>query len=540
MKKPAAVLIFFISFLCGRSQKIQTIVPKQVVVGNAFQIQYIINHSSSLAGIHAPQFENFQLVSGPNYYKGSSLINGKTLPIENITYTVVPLKTGIIKINPLIVQYRAGDEESSDEVTLIVIPQPKASFNSISTYTDINLYAPSSKTDPDKLIETNLFIKADVDKRICFLGEAITATFKLYSRLQSTSEVIKAPSLYGFSVMDMLDINEAHQAVQTINGKVFNTSVLRKLQLYPSQTGKLTIDEMQLQNSIDFDNSATGKKIKVEKILASNPIDIVVKPLPTKQPAGFTGAVGEFEFKNSLEKSKIEASSPGKLILIIKGKGNFIQFGSPAINWPKELDVFDPVVSDELNKNAVPTKGSRKYVFSFTTDRVGSYSIPSISFSFFDPSKHQYKEVKTDSIKFEIVPSTKSDKNKSDSHHAVVPPKTWMPVLALAVIAILIFVLYGSSKKPKQTSSIHTFKTDYRQKFNELISQQLTDKEFGLQIQKLLIEANKENGLTIEQEQEAQLIQDDCRLLIYSDVNTSGKREEIQKRSEAFFKEFRS
>jgi hypothetical protein len=537
MKKPAAVLIFFICFLCGHSQKIQTIVPKQVVAGNAFQIQYIIENPSSLAGIHAPQFENFQLVSGPNYYKGSSLINGKTQPIENITYTVVPLKTGIIKINPLTVQFTAGNEESSDEVTLNVIPQPKASFNSVSTYTDINLYAPPSKTDLDKLIEANLFVTAEVDKRICFLGEAITATFKLYSRLQSTSEVLNAPSLYGFSVMDMFDINEAHQAVETINGKVFNTSVLRKLQLYPSQTGKLTIDEMQLQNSIEFDDTATGNKIKVEKLLASNPIGIVVKPLPLKQPGGYTGAVGRFEISANLEKSEMEANDQGKFILIIKGKGNFIQLGPPLINWPKELDVFDPVVSDELNKNAVPTEGSRKYVFSFTTDRVDSYLIPPIAFSFFDPSVYQYKEVKTDSIKLEIVPSTKSDKNKKHSSHKVESVKTWAPALSLAAIAILIFVLYGRSKKRKQASSIQTYKTSYHQKFNELFSQQLTDKELGFQIQKLLIEASREERISIEQKQEAQSIQDDCRLLIYSDVNTASKREEVQKNSEAFFKE---
>jgi hypothetical protein len=294
---------------------------------------------------------------------------------------------------------------------------------------------------------------------------------------------------------------------------------------------------MQLQNSIEFDDTATGKKIKVEKILASNPIDIVVKPLPTKQPGGYPGAVGRFEISANLEKSEIEANNQGKFVLIIKGKGNFIQFGPPVINWSKELDVFDPVISDELNKNAVPTEGSRKYVFGFTTDRVGSYLIPPIAFSFFDPSIHQYKEVKTDSIKLTILPSTKSGKDKSDSRRTGASVKTWAPALSLAAIAILVFILYGRSKKRKQASSIRTFKTTYYQKFNELTSHSSTDKEFSFQIQKLLIEASREESLSIEQKQEAQSIQDDCRLLIYSDVNTTSKREEIQKRSEAFFKE---
>jgi hypothetical protein len=368
MKSAAAVLFLLICFLCSHSQKIQIIVPKQVVAGNAFQIQYIINDPSGLADISIPGFDNLKLISGPNYYKGNSLVNGKTQAIENITFTLVPLKEGAIKITRLTARFKNDNEEKRDEVVINVNPQPKESFNALSTYTDVSLYAPSSKTDLDKLIETNLFIKAEVNKRICFLGEAITASFKLYSRLQSTSEVINAPSLYGFSVMDMLDINEAHQAVETIDGKIFNTSVLRKLQLYPNQAGDLTIDEMQLSNTIEFNDSTTGKKLKVQKLLASNPIQIVVKPLPLKQPAGYTDAVGKFIISANIQSSKIEANTQGKLTVVINGKGNFMQFGSPTINWPKEFDVFDPIVTDELNKNSVPTEGSRKYVFGFTTN----------------------------------------------------------------------------------------------------------------------------------------------------------------------------
>lgn len=536
MKKLAAALIFFLSFFCGHSQKIQTIVPKQVVAGNAFQIQYIIGNPSALAAINSPQFENLQIVSGPNYYKGNSLINGKSEPIENITYTVVPLKTGIIKINAITIQFKNGTEQKSDEIVVSVSSQPKASFNSVSTYTDINLYAPSSKTDLDKLIEANLFIKAEVDKRVCFLGEAIIATFKLYSRLQSTSEVINTPSLYGFSVMDMLDINEAHQAVETINGKVFNTSVLRKLQLYPAQTGNLTIDEMQLQNTIEFDDSLKGKKIKVERLLTSNPIDIVVKSLPGKQPEGYTGAVGKFALGASLQTSKIEANKQGKLVVTIRGNGNFIQFGAPVVNWPKEFDVFDPVISDDLNKNSFPTEGTRKYVFSFITDKPGDYTIPPISFSFFDPSGKKYKELRTGSLNPEIIQAAGRSNNKRSFDQAPGFTRTWLFVLSLVIMGALIFFLYGRNKKQEKAFHVEITKNDYLQQLNELVCLELPDKQFCSRIQKLLIEVSKESGLSKEQELDLISIQTDCQLLIYSDVNAPAKREDLQKKVEAFLK----
>jgi hypothetical protein len=539
MKRPAAVFVFLISFLCSQSQKIQTIVPKQVVVGNAFQIQYIIADPSALENIIAPQFDNLQLISGPNYYKGNSTINGKTQLIENITYTVVPLKTGAIKISSLTAKFKNGDDEKSDEIMINAIPQPRASFNALSTYTDINLYAPSSKTDLDKLIEANLFIKAEVDKRICFLGEAITASFKLYSRLQSTSEVINAPSLYGFSVMDMLNINEAHQAVETIDGKVFNTSVLRKLQLYPAQTGKLTIDEMQLQNSIEFDDSVTGKKLRVEKLLASNPIEITVKSLPPQQPGGYTGAVGQFTISADLQKLKIVVNSQGKLIVLISGKGNFIQLGPPTINWPKGFDVFDPVVSDELNKNIVATEGTRKYIFSFVTDRFGNFTIPPVSFSFFEPSSKKYKQVTTDSLKFEIVAASESEKVKGE-RQMISNEKPWILVLLIMALFAIVPVIFWRRKKQNNIQSLPAEKISYIQKLDRIASLQLTDKQFCSEIQKLLTEVNKEYKLSREQEQELQSLRNDCQLLIYSDINSENKKEELQKRTEVFLRQVQS
>lgn len=532
MKRITLVFILLLWVFCTRAQNIQTIVPKQVVTGNAFQIQYIISDPSSFESIHIPDFDNLQLISGPDYYKGNSLVNGKTVPIENIAYTVVPLRTGKIRIEPALVKFKNGSEMTTDEVTVTAVPQPKASFNAVSTYTDINLYAPSSKTDLDKLIEANLFIRAEVDKRICFLGEAITATFKLYSRLQSTSEVINAPSLYGFSVMDILDINEAHQAVEKINGSIFNTSVLRKLQLYPSQTGRLTVDEMQVQNVIEFDDSLTGKKIEVGKLLASTPVEITVRPLPLPKPAGYTGAVGQFTINANLSKTKIESNGQGKLIVTIDGKGNFIQFAPPAIQWPKGFDAFDPLVEDELDKNKSPAQGRRKYIFNFIANGNGSMAIPPVHFSFFDPALNKYKEVSTDSLKIEIVPGVNSKRENKKSFRVPSGTNPWIYFSVILFLLVLAAVLLFRKRKQQAIEVPVVRQTDYLHRLNEITSQQLPGKLFCFEIQKLLKAASKEYNLTGDQRQQFEEIQNDCQLLIYSDIDSENKREELQKKVE--------
>ena len=91
------IVLFF--FSAADAQRIQTIVPRQpVIMGNAFQIQYIIAEPTAISTISSPSYQDLQIVSGPNRFKGSATINGTVQAIENITYTVVPLKAGTLRV----------------------------------------------------------------------------------------------------------------------------------------------------------------------------------------------------------------------------------------------------------------------------------------------------------------------------------------------------------------------------------------------------------------------------------------------------------
>lgn len=526
-------LLFFLGlgiFFCCCAQRIQTIVPgRPVVVGNAFLVQYVVSNPSDLDKITSPSFENFRLVSGPNYYQGKALVNGNMQSIHNITYTVAPLKTGKIIIKGIVANFKSGDEKSND-VTIDVIPQPKASFHSSSSYTDVNLYASSSKSDLNRLVDENLFVKTEVDRKVCFPGEPVVATFTLYSRLQSVSEVINAPSLYGFSVIDILTINEAHQSVKNIGGKVYNTSVLRKMQLYPVHTGKLIIDEMQLKNEVEFSDSLSGEKIKIEKLLASDPIEINVKALPAEEPKDYSGAVGQFSITAQLQNKHLGTDQQGRLLVTLSGKGNFIQFGEPVIHWPAGFDAFDAEVVDHLNKNQVPAEGSREYVFDFTISKTGTYSIEPVSFSYFDPATKTFKSVRSDTLPLEVHAVSKPENKTAQKKFSGKSKTLWVAVLVL-LIGGLIFL--GRSKKKVMLPApvITTSKPDHLQKYHEINSSGLRRKEICLAIQKLLAEVKRDHSLSSEQEKELLSIQGECQIIIYTEINPEGAEEQLKKRT---------
>lgn len=525
MKCSGAAFLLLLA-VCAQAQRVRTVVPHaDVVLGNAFQVQYIITDPSTLTGIDPPPFDSLRLVSGPNSYRGNALVDGRLQPIENITYTLVPTRLGRQKIGGLTANFRNGAAQKSDEASIVVAPQPRASFNTVSNYTDVSLFAPASQTDLQTLIGNNLFVRTEVDRTRCFAGEPITVVFKLYSRLQSTSEVLNAPSLYGFSVMDLLDIHQSHPGVETINGAVFNTSVLRKMQLYPDRSGDLTIDPMQLQNDIEFSGNGQATK-HINKTLASPAVVIHVRPLPAP-PAGFTGAVGSFHIEAALQHPQISTSGQGKLVVTVIGKGNFIQLPQPAVQWPQGFEAFDPEVRDSINKDAVPTSGKRIYTFPFTSDSTGDHILPSIAFCYFDPAAGKYITDSTAPLRISVTVSKKQEAVAEKQGSRI--PAAWWCLLLLPAGALLFF---WRRRKPKTLQPILVADPpSLASRLHMLDTNTLTRQQACIEIEKIISEFCRNKQLSAVQLKEALAIRTECQLNAYAPAGRDNEIEALKQRA---------
>ncbi len=534
MKGLLPILLMLLCLEAG-AQKIRVIVPREpVIIRNAFQVQYLLTDPTGFESMQPPVSDSIQLISGPHSYNGSMMIEGRMQPVRNITFTLVASALGKIQIRQVEASFKNKQVQLTDAAFISVLPQYKASFNARSNYTDVSLYAPSSKADLDQLISENLFVRAMVNKRTCYLGEAVVATFKLYSRLQSSSEVMNSPSLYGFSVMDMLNTNEAHGAVENLDGRIYNTSVLRKVQLYPEQPGDLVIDPMELDHEIEFDDSLhAGNKIIEKRTTSTSPIIIHVKDLPSQKPASFTGAVGEFQISVPKKYYELEKGQTGTISFVVSGKGNYMQLGNPSIEWPEGLEVFDPTTKEKLNKDQVPLEGWRSYDYSFAAEKTGSFTLAPIRFSYFDLHSNTFKTLSSDSIQIVV-----KEKPENDFRKIVTPQSNnrtwlWWPLL-LFILALTLFLVWHQSKKKKVPAPKPTEeKKNLSQQINNMKHAGLADKEFGLQLQKILLQATKTYTITKDQKELMQSLIRECELMVYASVSKEGEQESLIKRSVA-------
>lgn len=137
----------------------------------------------------------------------------------------------------------------------------------------------------------------------------------------------------------------------------------------------------------------------------------------------------------------------------------------------------------------------------------------------------------------QILPVTNDKKAGEEKHANRSGSNSWVLLAAILILVLLatIFILQKRKHETAQTPLALT--TNYVQKLNEIAAMQLPGKAFCLEVQKLLKPIINDYVLSPGQKKELETIERDCQLLIYSDIESEGKKEELQKRAENLFRQ---
>ncbi len=467
--------------------KFSTIVNEKEISKNEYlQVEFVVENAKSVEQFTPPAFKGFVIASGPATQTGWSSNNGVVSKYEGLSFVLKPTQAGkfVIAGASAIVD---GKKIFSNSVAIKVnnTLAPNTVNPSLSPFApDLPEETPEVNEDyilkkgenaKDK-IKNNLLARLDVNKTSCYIGEPIIATYKLCTRLKSESRVSKRPTLSQFSVYDLVPPeSNSNPTVENINGKPYNVHIIRKVQLYALQDGNLELEPVELDNTVRFVRMETSNnKNSVQQLLdeylnglsngkiedlnvsiASKPVTITVKPLPAAgKPANFDGAVGKFTITATLANPDIVANETNYLNISINGAGNIPLINGPAINWPAEITAEEPSVKETVDKLVTPITGEKIFRYPFTIKQKGKYLIPSVSFSYFEPSSNSYKTIKTDSIAVDVKKtSTKQKTNGTDLPIAKPDPnffslKYLLWFFPVFVLVLLWMLFRGNKSKP--------------------------------------------------------------------------------------------
>ncbi len=443
-----------------------------VFANRSFQVQYIIEGANRISEFKYPDFgdlsvrEEFEIpINAANRSLKSSYEKIAVLSAGKAGRYRIPAATAVIdgrlvKSNLLMVTVQQSPGNSS-----LQYPEQVQDESEILPGQNIE----------DK-ISRNFFLQAEVNKKSCYVGEPLMAVYKACSRLNANSQVVKRPSLTGFSVIEMVDGYNARPEVEMIEGRPFFVHLIRKVQLFPLQAGHYKLEEAEVESVIRFsrkrarsaeeeldrilgNSGGTMEMIQYRKTLRSNPLNITVKALPDSgQPADFSGAVGKFSIKTEMEEKELSEGNLFQISVIVSGTGNFPLITSPEVKWPAGIEAAISGVEDNTNPYIYPLSGSKTFHYTVSVKDKGKYLIPAVEFHYFDPSAERYISTLSNSLSLNV------SKGRPNILNPVLPDQGfgllrkfprqyfYFSVIAIAVVCWLIYLIFFSDKKNKKTA----------------------------------------------------------------------------------------
>ena len=407
-----SIFILFILMGIGVQAQVSFVVKaskKTLGINERLRIDFEMNEDGD--NFVPPSFKGFNVVGGPNQSISNSWINGKRSYSKTYSYFLAPKSQGTFSINQATIEI---DDQIYKTTPLKIIITEAVS-------------KPKDGNSADYVASENVHLIAEVSKSNPFLNEAIVIVYKLYvsndvSITRSWQE-LDTPKFQDFWSQYIEEKGEQQIYETTYEGKPYRYVILKKAVLYPQKTGELTIEPLTLDVPIDVQGNTRDifgrrRMTRVNRTISAGKRIINVKPLPTEgRPDDFSGAVGNFNFSVSVNKTMLDANEALELKIRTKGIGNLKLFNLPSLTLPSSLEVYEPVRD---NKVAINIKGMNGFIsdtYTIIPQYKGSYPIRPISFSYFDVNSAKYKTIISDEIVVKVqngpVPNQLTEVNKS-------------------------------------------------------------------------------------------------------------------------------
>jgi hypothetical protein len=532
---------------------------KEIGRKDELQVDYVISGTDKISNFKPPYFENWKVISGPDFSTVSYNVNGVKDQVSKYSYVLAPAGTGNITL-PGTSIYANEKKLSCPGVVVNVkkqdhldgVPPPGSSlaFQGGLTMQDnkgeeefAKEYVLKPGEDPVKKIRNNLFVKAVPSKPKVYVGEPVLITYTLYTRLKSHSRVVKQPSFTGCSVQEMTT-NDITPERAVVNGKAYNSYPFRKVQLIPLQAGRMDIGQASVENSVTFlSRSSDLRSLYYDEpagdehsvTLSTDPFSIEILPLPKNVTVH---TIGSYKIAAKLRKDTSAANEQNALIVTIEGAGNFKSVTEPEIQWPSNIYHFDPVETDEFDKLSFPLAGKRVYEIPFEAGSTGKIDIAPVAFSYFDPAKGAVQTVHTAALHLTVTPAVKTSLQKTVAavESSGFDIRLLLGIIPLAFIIGAILIWRKPKKQPQPVINaghveepIVARQINAQEKFNNLLLVQ-GDAEFYIKagnLAKEMIQAG-----TGDQDLLLTVLQD-CNTMLYTPLPTTSKKEVLDKLQQA-------
>ena len=377
--------------------------PDAVAAGDQFRLSYTIN-TQNVKDVRIPSIKGFDILMGPNRSYNMQIINGKQTESLTFTYILKALAEGEYTI-PGATITAEGNPMTSNAVHIKVLPPDKS--------TETKGKASGRSGSSTSISDTDLFIRAIVNKTTVYEQEALLLTYKIYTLVDlQRFDNVKLPDFKGFHSQEIELSNNRKWGLEHYKGRNYQTTIFRQFVLFPQQSGELTIDVARFDASVAcvtpvsdpfeaFFNGG-GNYVEVKKTIQTPKLTIQVKPLPAGKPADFSSGVGEFTMTSSINKSEVKTNEAVTIKVVISGTGNMKLISNPEVKFPENFEIYDPKVENKFRLTNEGLTGNKVIEYLAIPRDASTYTIPAINFSYFDIKSGAYKTLSSQPYELKV------------------------------------------------------------------------------------------------------------------------------------------
>ncbi len=351
-----------------------------------------------------------------------SSINGHTSFV--FTYRLTPRFAGNATIGPVTFQY-GGKTYQTKPISVRVYRAGTATVTAPRTgqpaqtrghtLQDLDALPPLEKELSTRAYahkQEPFFMVATVTQKKPFVNQPLTLAVRFYFS-QAFYDAAYYPPTVTNLFMEELGSSKGQQTVQNT---VYQYEE-RRYRLAGVSAGEALISGAEIRyrpgsmGGSLWDHFFGGAAVEPIQTVKAAPIKLHIIPLPTAgKPDSFLGAVGGgYSFSAQLEREQTQAGEAVTLTATVKGPGNLKTTGDLQFPPIEGITAYPATPSAGSLPNA---SGSYK---TFTTELVplasGTYTIPALHWSYFDPKTSTYKTLSTPPLVLTATPATKADKS---------------------------------------------------------------------------------------------------------------------------------
>lgn len=378
--------------------------PPNITLANTSTYKIVVHGSQQGPVGGLPTIDGLRFSNPPQTFRSASFINGVPSVRFELSFTVTPQREGTFVV-PTLQLTIEGKSYQAPAAKLSVVPPTQA-----------DKIRQAERRNQENNLKQAAFLEFQCPRPFLFKGETVEATVSLFlwDKLPVT-RIDQVPLKIG----DGISMTELGQPNEERGVRRFNKSYSVyswKFGLTGALPGKHDLSfgssiRVRVRNNRNsrlsnpfFNDPFFGFGREESLEIKSQLQQLEIRPLPSLlRPMGFQGAIGKLSINSSLDTNRVSVGDPIKLTLTISGSGNFAAMPAPKLSIGENFKVGPPAFSFEGNE-ATMQKGSQTFEFVVTPLQAGLIDIPSVDFSFFDPSEEKYFSIHSQSHSIRVDP----------------------------------------------------------------------------------------------------------------------------------------